>query len=1153
MKHLKYITLMLLVVLSAACEQMQLPEANLEIKREKMTDITDQSAVIEVEFYPIDATIQKVEAYYTNVLKKDMVHVSGFKYRVELSNLNSDTEYQVYYKVKNAFSSVIVKNFGVFRTAKKGTTNEDEVATPEYVDLGLSVKWATFNVGATKPEEYGDYFAWGETEPKSTYSWSNYKWCNGSSSTLTKYNTDSIRGTVDNKTQLELSDDAAYANWGGSWRMPTDAELTELRTECTWAWATQNGVKGYKVTSKSNGNSIFLPAAGYRSGSLLNNASSSGKYWSSSLNPGSPGNAYLIDLSSSSEALGYYVRYYGQSVRPVYSAQVTVPTVTTSTVTQITETTAVAGGNVTSDGGASVTERGVVYSTTQNPTTANSKVASGNGTGAFTCNLTGLQPNTTYYIRAYAVNSIGTSYGEQESFTTKEEVVATPEYVDLGLSVKWATFNVGANKPEDYGDYFAWGETEPKSTYSWSTYKWCNGSSTTLTKYCTSSSNGTVDNKKTLELSDDAAYANWGGEWRTPTDAELTELRTQCTWTWTTQNGVNGYKVTGTNGNSIFLPAAGYRSGSSLSGAGSYGYYWSSTLEISSSSLALNVGFNYSYVSSYHYDRYFGRSVRPVYGPQVTVPTVTTSTVTQITETTAMAGGNVTSDGGASVTERGVVYSTSSNPTTASNKVASGSGTGAFTCNLTGLQPNTTYYVRAYAVNSKGTSYGEEVSFTTNEKVFATPEYVDLGLSVKWATFNVGANKPEDYGDYFAWGETEPKEVYDWSTYKWCNGSSSSLTKYCISSSYGTVDNKTTLELSDDAARANLGGNWRMPTKAEQDELREQCTWTWTSQNGVKGYRVTGTNGNSIFLPAAGFRVDSSLSDAGSYGYYWSGSLDSDYYAGFAYDLIFSSSFVGWGSSFRCDGRSVRPVYGQQKEDTNNEKYFSVSNTKKVTFSKGNLQYHPANNKWRFAENQTDYIGDANSNISSSFNGWLDLFGWSTSATNFGVSTSTSDSDYSGSFVDWGTNQIGADAPNTWRTLTAEEWSYLLNTRTNASSLKGVAQVNGVNGLILLPDNWVCPAGVTFKSGFHSSVGVDYYAAYQTFTADQWSKLESAGAVFLPAAGRRIGSDVNLVQDRGRYWSATENVYCLGFSSDVAYMGFDNRYRGLSVRLVKDL
>ena len=236
---------------------------------------------------------------------------------------------------------------------------------------------------------------------------------------------------------------------------------------------------------------------------------------------------------------------------------------------------------------------------------------------------------------------------------------------------------------------------------------------------------------------------------------------------------------------------------------------------------------------------------------------------------------------------------------------------------------------------------------------------------------------------------------------------------------------------------------------------------------------------------------------------------------------------------------------------------FSVAEGRTVTFSKGNLQYHPANNEWRFAENQTDYIGDANSNISSSYNGWLDLFGWSTSTRNFGVSTSKDYNDYSGPFVDWGTNKIGNDAPNTWRTLTYDEWGYLLDTRPNASSFKGVAQVNGVNGLILLPDNWTCPVGITFKSGIHSRYGVDYYAAYQTFTADQWSKLEKSGAVFLPAAGYRYGSDVDFVQEGGSCWSATEYnsniVGYLNFCSDEADMFYDDRRSGRSVRLVKDL
>ena len=193
----------------------------------------------------------------------------------------------------------------------------------EYVDLGLSVKWATCNVGASQHEEYGDYFAWGETEPKATYYWSTYKWCNDSVTTLTKYNTDSSYGTVDNKTQLDLSDDAAHVNWGGDWRMPTEAEWTELREQCTWTRTTQNGVKGYKVTSKKvsySKNSIFLPAAGCRYDSDLSYAGSVGYYWSSSLKAGNPDNACDMYLDSSDVL--YVFMYFGyrscgRSVRPV--------------------------------------------------------------------------------------------------------------------------------------------------------------------------------------------------------------------------------------------------------------------------------------------------------------------------------------------------------------------------------------------------------------------------------------------------------------------------------------------------------------------------------------------------------------------------------------------------------------------------------------------------------------------------------------------------------------------------------------------------------------------------------------------------------------------------------------------------------------------
>ncbi len=186
---------------------------------------------------------------------------------------------------------------------------------------------------------------------------------------------------------------------------------------------------------------------------------------------------------------------------------------------------------------------------------------------------------------------------------------------------------------------------------------------------------------------------------------------------------------------------------------------------------------------------------------------------------------------------------------------------------------------------------------------------VDLGLSVLWASCNLGASKPEEYGDYFAWGETEPKKYYYSANYKWFKGDG--YTKYCRnkydSCSGGSLDGKTVLDAEDDAARVNLGRSWRMPTDIEWAELQEKCRWVWTTRNGVTGCEVTGPNGNSIFLPAAGFWIDSVFCAAGSQAIYWSSSLGD---RGFALMRYFYSSDVRWSRAdgHRAQGHSVRPI-----------------------------------------------------------------------------------------------------------------------------------------------------------------------------------------------------------------------------------------------------
>ncbi len=476
---------------------------------------------------------------------------------------------------------------------------------PEAVDLGLSVKWASFNLGASAPEEYGDYYAWGETAPKDdNYSWPTYKLCNGSYSTLTKYNNRSIYGTVDNKTEFkdyDYEDDAARQALGGNWRMPTEAEWTELRNNCTWTWVTNyngSGINGRLVKSKTNSNSIFLPAAGYRLDTYLDNVGSYGSYWSSSLDTGYPGGAWDVYFYSGGVDRGIGYRYYGQSVRPVRDDQIHPISVSLDK----TSLSMFAGGTdrltatVSPD---NATDKRVIW------TSDNTLVATVDAEG----NVTAVAPGSA------TITVTTTDGGKTASCIVS--VAAHPEAVDLGLSVKWASFNIGAFAPEEYGDYFAWGEILPKEEYSWETYKWCNGSETTLTKYNTKSENGTVDNKTTLELEDDAAHVNWGGTWRMPTQTEVQELVNNCTSVWTTENDVYGRRFTskkeGYADKSIFIPFAGGVDGGSLINAGSIGYYWSS---FSSGYLG---GASRLYIVKegaiedfFYYARRYGLPIRPV-------------------------------------------------------------------------------------------------------------------------------------------------------------------------------------------------------------------------------------------------------------------------------------------------------------------------------------------------------------------------------------------------------------------------------------------------------------------------------------------------------------------------------------------------------------
>lgn len=493
------------------------------------------------------------------------------------------------------------------------------------------------------------------------------------------------------------------------------------------------------------------------------------------------------------------------------------------------------------------------------------------------------------------------------------------EYVDLGLpsGTLWATCNVGACLPEEYGDYFAWGETDSKENYSWETYKWCNGSGNTMTKYCTDSIYGSSDGKTILEPNDDAAYVNWGPGWRMPSHDQLDELKTKCTWTWTKQNGVNGYQVTGPNGNMLFFPATGGRFDDFLSYAGSCGFYWSRTLNSGEPYGAYKMYLNSGDVGLDGDSRYIGFAVRAVRGStadfyieqqsldfglvpvgeiRTAVLTIVNNTIEAMTLTaTVEAPFSFIQEEDSTSNITMVVPSQSSVPLIV---MFNGTTPGDFNC-----------YVSIQESSFDGGQIDIPIHVLAYAEATALQEYVDLGLpsGTLWATCNVGASSPEEYGDYFAWGETGTKNEYSWGNYSWCNGALNRLTKYNYHAQYGRRDNLYDLLLSDDAAYNRMGTSWCIPTKEQLGELCAQCIWMWTTLNGVYGYLVIGQNGGTIFLPAAGYRSGYSSSYAGSSGYYWTNHLGSDWPYN-ARILKINSQDYFFGNMNRCYGLTVRAV-----------------------------------------------------------------------------------------------------------------------------------------------------------------------------------------------------------------------------------------------------
>ena len=513
------------------------------------------------------------------------------------------------------------------------------------------------------------------------------------------------------------------------------------------------------------------------------------------------------------------------------------------------------------------------------------------------------------------------------------------------------------------------------------------------------------------------------------------------------------------------------------------------------------------------------------------LPTVSTGSVTSITTTSATGSGNVISTGGADVTERGICWSASHNPTISGSHANSGTGMGEFTVNMTNLTPNTTYYVRAYAINSQGQGYGEEVNFKTSQ----TPSY----------TVSVSSN-PTNGGTVTGGGTYQQGQS--------CTVSATAASGYNFQ------------KWTENGSQVSTSASYTFNVNGNRTLVAQFQTQSYTisaSANPSSGGTVSGggtyTFGQSCTVHA----------------YANSGYTFANWTVN-GYQVSTNANYTFTVTS----NRSLVAHFTQQSQAPTGaiNGRFSVSSGQQVYFSQGNLQYKASSGTWRFATNQYDYIGSANSNISSSYNGWIDLFGWGTSGWNCGNTYyrpwdsnvlcsecygPPGNNNLTGSYAnsDWGYyNAIsnGGNQSQLWRTLTKSEWNYVFNTRGTSSGIRyAKAQVNNVNGVILLPDDW--------SSNFYNLSNTNQNDASfnsNVISSNTWNNsFQAHGAVFLPAAGYRYdgenGTIVFEVGIQGVYWSASyhssESAFGVYFIDDdglTIYGWGYYRHGGLSVRLV---
>ncbi len=720
----------------------------------------------------------------------------------------------------------------------------------------------------------------------------------------------------------------------------TNSVGTSYGNQLTFSTTTSATTPTVTTTSISTVTSNTATSGGNATNSGGATVMARGVCWSTIHNPtttnshttdGSGTGVFSSVLTGLNSTTTYYVRAYAtNSVGTAYGSELsfttlsatTIPTLTTTAVTNIAAATATSGGNITSDGGATVTVLGVCWSTNQSPTIADSHTSDGTGTGTYVSSLTGLNATTTYYVRAYATNSVGTAYGNQVSFTSLPNIICnsftlTHNAGSVAPVTKNITYGVVATNLT--GDYKCWitqnlgadhqatsatDATEASAGWYWQFnhlqgYKH-DGSIRTPNNIWLSGINENTD----WLIADDPCSSLLGGSWRIPTYSEWNNADTSGGW-----NNFNE-----TYASVLKLHAAGMLlTDGSLNSRGSTGICWSSTQQSTNAGWYLT--FNNSGSYTIYSDKAFGMSSRCLSdgtGSSVSLPTITTDVTSNITSNLATSGGNVTNDGGATVTGRGVCWSTSQNPTITDPHTLDGSGTGIYLSNITGLNAATTYYVRAYATNSAGTAYGGQQSFTTTTFVCGTSTLTDQDGNVYntvsigsqcWMRENLntgirinGSISPSNNGIIEKYCYQDDPSFC--STY-------GGLYQWDESMQYGTVS----------GSQGICPNGWHIPTDAEWTTLsnsfggdnssggalKETGTLHWNTPN-------TGASNSSGFTGlSSGYRqTDGSFGSLSLSGSWWTSTLNTT--LAWERSLHYDDIIVGRGSSNVYSGLSIRCI-----------------------------------------------------------------------------------------------------------------------------------------------------------------------------------------------------------------------------------------------------